>query len=71
MAEIKEQYLYKGQLLKTVDGDTIDVLISLGFNISFKCRLRLYGVNTPETRGKSKKAGLEAVCEAVPVEDLT
>lgn len=46
-----------------VDGDTIDVDIDLGFNVSFSQRVRLAGIDTPESRttDKMEKAlGLEA-----------
>ena len=46
-----------------VDGDTIDVLIDLGFDILFASRVRLAGIDTPESRTKDlaeKKLGLEA-----------
>ena len=46
-----------------VDGDTIDVEIDLGFDISFSSRVRLAGIDTPESRTKDlaeKKLGLEA-----------
>lgn len=45
-----------------VDGDTIDVDIDLGFNVSFSQRVRLAGIDTPESRTKDlneKKLGLE------------
>ena len=48
---------------KVVDGDTIDVDIDLGFNISYSQRVRLAGIDTPESRtnDKMEKAlGLEA-----------
>lgn len=48
---------------KVVDGDTIDVDIDLGFDISFSSRVRLAGIDTPESRTKDlyeKKLGLEA-----------
>ena len=38
------------QVLKVVDGDTIDVIIDLGFDISFTSRVRLAGIDTPESR---------------------
>ena len=37
---------------KVVDGDTIDVDIDLGFNVSFYQRVRLAGIDTPESRTK-------------------
>jgi len=38
------------QVLKVVDGDTIDVVIDLGFDVSFTSRVRLAGIDTPESR---------------------
>ena len=46
-----------------VDGDTIDVLIDLGFDILFQSRVRLAGIDTPESRTKDlaeKALGLES-----------
>jgi micrococcal nuclease len=46
-----------------VDGDTIDVLIDLGFDILFASRVRLAGIDTPESRTRDlaeKKLGLES-----------
>ena len=47
---------------KIVDGDTIDVDIDLGFNVSFYQRVRLAGIDTPESRTTNKaekELGLE------------
>ena len=46
-----------------VDGDTFDCTVDLGFNISHKIRVRMYGINTPESRTRDleeKKRGLES-----------
>lgn len=54
---------YVRKVSKVVDGDTIDVEIDLGFDISFSSRVRLAGIDTPESRttDKIEKAlGLEA-----------
>ena len=54
-------FTYKAQLIKVIDGDTLDVLIDLGFNISVKKRIRLFGIDTPEIRTKDlieKEKGL-------------
>jgi micrococcal nuclease len=54
---------YVKKVNKVVDGDTIDVDIDLGFDISFSSRVRLAGIDTPESRttDKIEKAlGLEA-----------
>jgi len=46
-----------------VDGDTFDATVDLGFNISHKIRVRMYGINTPESRTRDleeKARGLES-----------
>ena len=45
---------YPAKLVKIVDGDTIDAIIDIGFDISIKKRIRLWGINAPETRSKDK-----------------
>ncbi len=42
------------QVTKIVDGDTIDVDVDLGFSISYSQRLRLAGIDTPESRTTDK-----------------
>tara|TARA_R100000152_G_C6770099_1_gene196163 strand:- start:1209 stop:1598 length:390 start_codon:yes stop_codon:yes gene_type:complete len=51
------------QIVKVVDGDTVDIIIDLGFDLSKKERVRLAGIDTPESRTRNleeKKLGLEA-----------
>lgn len=48
---------------KIVDGDTIDVTIDLGFSVLFSSRVRLAGIDAPESRTRNleeKAMGLEA-----------
>jgi micrococcal nuclease len=47
------EYFVK-EVVKVVDGDTIDVIIDLGFDIMFASRVRLAGIDTPESRTKDK-----------------
>jgi len=47
-------YEYSCQVTRVVDGDTIDADLDLGFNIHHKCRVRLYGIDTPESRTRDK-----------------
>ena len=42
------------KVTKVVDGDTIDVVIDLGFDIMYKSRVRLFGIDTPESRTRDK-----------------
>ncbi|MBT3382670.1 MAG: hypothetical protein HN778_06450 [Prolixibacteraceae bacterium] len=58
-------YKYKATIERIVDGDTIDVVIDLGFKITTNQRIRLKGINTPETYNVKKnseeyKKGMEA-----------
>ena len=56
-------YTYNIELLRVVDGDTIDAKIDLGFDVSVKKRVRFMGVNTPESRTRDleeKARGLAA-----------
>lgn len=62
--ENKDPYIYRiREIHKVVDGDTIDADIDLGFSISLEKRIRLAGVDTPESRTtdlKEKAMGLES-----------
>ena len=54
-------YIYKAELIRVVDGDTVDLIIDLGFDTLRKERFRLYGVDAPEMNtlaGKEAKAWL-------------
>ncbi len=56
-------YEYNAKVLRVVDGDTVDVLIDVGFSTFKKERVRLHGINTPECRTRDleeKKKGLAA-----------
>jgi micrococcal nuclease len=56
------EFIYRvSSLEKVVDGDTIDVTIDLGFDVCTKQRVRLLGIDTPESRTRDleeKKFGL-------------
>jgi micrococcal nuclease len=58
-------YQYRAKLGRVVDGDTMDVVIDLGFYVELRERVRLAGINTPEIYRVSKdseeyKKGMEA-----------
>ena len=56
-------YTYSAKLIRVIDGDTVDLEIDLGFDISIRQRLKLYGVDTPDSRSvnsDTKQKGLEA-----------
>ena len=58
-----EKYNYRAKLVKVVDGDTIDALIDVGFDIWVKKRIRYKGIDTWESRTRDlveKEKGLQA-----------
>ena len=66
-------YEYSAKIRRVVDGDTVDITLDLGFDILYNNRIRLYGIDTPESRTRDleeKKLGLaakERVKELCPV----
>ena len=55
-----EKYIYRAKLDRVVDGDTVDALIDVGFDIWFKKRIRFMGLDTWESRTRDleeKKLG--------------
>ena len=58
-----DKYIYRAKLERVVDGDTIDALIDVGFDIWVKKRIRYMGIDTWESRTRDleeKKKGLAA-----------
>ena len=58
-----DKYIYRAKLDRVIDGDTVDALIDVGFDIWFKKRIRFMGLDTWESRTKDpeeKKKGLAA-----------
>ena len=58
-----DKYIYRAKLDRVVDGDTVDALIDVGFNIWFKKRIRFKGLDTWESRTRNleeKALGLKA-----------
>ena len=56
-------YNYRATLDRVIDGDTIDVSVDLGFDTWKKVRVRMMGMNAPESRTRDKeekKRGLAA-----------
>lgn len=51
---------YDAFVSRVIDGDTYEILIDVGFDVFRKMRVRLYGCNCPEIRGKTKEKGLKS-----------
>ena len=43
------------EVTKVVDGDTVDVILDLGFGLFKKERVRVAGIDSPESRTRNKK----------------
>jgi micrococcal nuclease len=64
-------YIYKAELIRVVDGDTVELIIDQGFSNFTKQTMRLYGIDAPEMRtaaGKEAKAWLWEVLQ--PLETI-
>lgn len=65
MVHRKPYYIYKAELKRVIDGDTVDLIVDAGFYISVHQRFRLKGIDTPEIFGVRKdtleyKRGMKA-----------
>ena len=67
---------YRCKVTRVIDGDTVDATIDLGFKILYADRIRLMGIDTPESRTRNKrekalglasKARLKELLAAAPV----
>ena len=66
-------YTYKAKCIRVIDGDTIDADIDLGFVITIRKRIRLSGIDTPESRTRDleeKKRGLASKDRLVEILDM-
>ena len=57
-------FTYQAKLIEVIDGDTVDLLIDLGFGVHVRERCRLYGIDAPEMpteAGRNAKAYLESL----------
>lgn len=57
---MKTLYDYNATVLRVIDGDSIEIDIDLGFSLTSRQPVRLYGINAPEVVGATRAAGLAA-----------
>lgn len=53
-------YQYSATCDRVVDGDTVYLIVDLGFNLTAKLDFRLAGINAPELHGATHDAGLKS-----------
>ena len=69
-----EKYIYRAKLDRVVDGDTVDALIDVGFDIWVKKRIRFMGLDAWESRTRDleeKKLGLAAKSRVIELLETT
>ena len=49
---------FEAKVIRVLDGDTVDVIFSFPFGISVTKRIRMYGINAPETRTRNREEKL-------------
>ena len=62
-------YTYRGKIVKIIDGDTIDVIIDLGFEVQKRVRCRLDSVDAPAITTPEGKKAKEFLVEKLPINE--
>ena len=65
-----EKYIYKAKLQRVVDGDTVDAQVDLGFDIHKIIRIRLVGINAPESRTRDLEEKVRGLAAKARVKEL-
>ena len=63
-------YVYRCKITRVVDGDTLDANIDLGFNLWTSDRIRLMGIDTPESRTSNKKEKVLGLASKARLKEL-
>jgi endonuclease YncB( thermonuclease family) len=66
---MKKLYNYLAEITEILDADTFVLKIDVGFNISTKTHVRLYGINCPEISTKEGIAALSFIAPKIKVGD--
>ena len=61
MPQKPASFEYNAQLIKVLDGDTIDCYIDLGFDLKIKKRVRYMGIDTWESRTRNKEEKIKGL----------
>ncbi len=63
-------YKYNAQLDRVVDGDTVDALVDLGFDTWKKVRIRMQGMNAPESRTRDLEEKAKGIAAKIRLQEL-
>tara|TARA_R110002020_G_scaffold84246_1_gene208845 strand:- start:11 stop:382 length:372 start_codon:yes stop_codon:yes gene_type:complete len=61
---------YRAEVLRVVDGDTVDVRVDLGFHVHYRVRVRMYGINAPESRTRNKEEKIRGLAAKERLEQM-
>jgi len=61
---------YQAEILRVVDGDTVDARVDLGFKVHYNVRVRLHGLNAPESRTRDKEEKIRGLAAKERLEQL-
>lgn len=61
------EYKYRAQVVRIVDGDTVDATVDLGFDVKLSARFRMLGINAPEKNTKEGKESLARLAVLLPL----
>ena len=65
-----KMYEYNATIRRVVDGDTVDVTLDLGFDILYNNRIRLHGINAPESRTTDQEEKVRGLAAKDRVKEL-
>ena len=63
-------FKYNAKLVRVVDGDTVDALVDLGFSTFKKVRIRMMGINAPESRTRDLEEKAKGLAAKIRLEEL-
>ena len=63
-------YTYECNTIRVIDGNTVDAIIDLGFNVTIRQRIKLYGVNVEDVRSLDESKKEKAVASKTKLAEL-
>ena len=63
-------YTYQCNTLRVIDGNTVDAIIDLGFNVTIRQRIKLYGVNVQDIRSNDEQVRQQAIASKTKLTEL-
>lgn len=64
---MKQEYTYNAWVTRVIDGDTVDLVLDLGFHVKVDIRTRLRGINAPETSTEAGRIARQALRELLSI----